>query len=567
MGRPAIAGWVLALIVVIAGGLRCWRLDTVPPAAWIDEAIQGIQGGARVRGETLPPVAASGYQPMPVWVVPEAVAIRLGGERLGVIRMPAALAGVLAVGVAFLAGRVVAGPLAGLGAAAFLMGSFWHIQYCRLALPCVFVVTEGLLVAWLLLGRTPPGLAAGLGLAVLCVAAPYGYAASLITPVAIVALLAIRWFGAPGERPGRGFVAIQAAGLVCLLAAVIVWRPQGLLRSAELASEHHDPLAGQVLTWFKSVVWSTAPGWGYWRNYPPGAPRFSPIELFAAVCGAVAIWWTDGLARWQKWGWTGWALICVLPEWFGGEAPHLSRGLPQLAPAAVAAGVAVAVLARRIGRAGPAGMLALLAVNTGLTAHRLVFGFARDPLVAAWYLKPTRDAADGILAEAAKGPVALSGTLDYGTDPQLLYYLGPAVRRGAIVMTPDRPGSLFPVATFYDSSTGQPTSVLFDARRPWHGRRLLQLVMMDQLFERPEQLASTGRLADALNEYLKIFGLLKNSARAREGIGLILLRQGNAREAIPHLEYALSCHPDDQTRALLVDSLDQARRRAAWSAR
>ncbi len=44
----------LAAILVAAAGLRLPRLDTVPAAAWIDEAIEGLQAAALREGETLP---------------------------------------------------------------------------------------------------------------------------------------------------------------------------------------------------------------------------------------------------------------------------------------------------------------------------------------------------------------------------------------------------------------------------------------------------------------------------------------------------------------------------------
>jgi len=333
-------------------------------------------------GKHLPDTPTNPYPRWPVWCAVEAVTTGLGGDTLGVIRLPAALAGILSVGIAFLAGRALAGSAAGLGAAGFLMGSFWHLQYSRMAPPCIFSVTEGLLAAWILLGRPAPGMAAGCGLAVLCVAAPYGYAASLITPFVVALLLAVRWYGAPQERPSKWFVIAIAIGAGVLAAGYVLWRPASLQRVAEVAAEHRNTFGGEVFAWLKSVCWSTAPTWGFWGSYPPGAPRFSSIELVFIVAGAIALWWSGSLSRWRKWGWTGLAVLTILPEWSARQGPNLLRGLPQLAPAAVAAGVAVAALARRTGRYGLALAIALLVANAGMTAHRLVVRFARDPLVA-----------------------------------------------------------------------------------------------------------------------------------------------------------------------------------------
>jgi len=557
-GTRLIVG-LLVVILVAAGGLRLLRLDRVPPGAWIDEAIQGLQGASLIEHTPLPPTSHVGYQPMPEWIVPEVIAMRLGGHGLGTLRMPAALVGVVAVAVAFLAGRALAGPAAGLGAAAFLMGSFWHVQYSRLALPCVFVVTEGLLVGWLLLGRRAPGLGAGCALAFLCLVAPYGYAASLITPVGVALLLAIRWRGAPADRPGRGFILVLAAGVVLLAAGMVWWKPQGLLRTAELAGEHRDPLVGQFFGWLKSVVWSTQLGDYYWRHYPPGAPRFTPVELALVVGGAVALWRSASFARWQKWGWTGWAVACALPEWFGGEVPHLSRGLPQLAPAAVAAGVGVGALARWLPPWGPAVALAALTANAALTTDRLYGRFARDPIVATWYLKPNRDAAEAILAAAAKEPVALTGSVDYAKDPVLLYFLWPALRRGDVVMTENRPRYLYCIGVYRDPTSKQPAFVLFDAHKPWKGRRNLSLWFVNYLLSGPEGELAAGNLQEALLEYQWIVTFIPDSVGARAGLGVTLVRLGRGREAIPHLEYALSCNQDPNAKKVIESALLLAR--------
>jgi hypothetical protein len=551
---------LFGLILLAAGGLRLWRLDNVPPAAWIDEAIQGLQAAAMREGERLPPGPNAGYAPMPEWIVPEAVATMIGGDTLGTIRMPAALVGVLAVCFAFLAGRALGDPAAGLGAAAFLMGSFWHIQYCRLALPCSFVVAEGLLVAWLLLGRAAPGLGAGCVLAVLCVVAPYGYAASLITPVAVALLFGIRWHGAPEARPTRWFLVAVAAGAALLAVGMIWWRPEGLLRATELAKEPRQPFVAGILAWAKSVMWSSDPSYYYWHNYPPGAPRFNPIELALVAGGAAALWTSGSLARWQKLGWTAWGLLSVLPEWFGGEVPHLSRGLPQLAPAALAAGMAAAWLARRAGRAGAVAAIALLAASGGMTTHRLVARFAHDPLVSRWYLTPDREAAKWILAQAAHQPVALSPTFEYAKSPVILFYLAPALRSGRVFFVPYPPLQMYPKAIFSDPSSGQPASVVFEMERKYQGHRHLLLFNVSELLQSPERALTQGRLSDALKEYRRWATLLPTSMGVRAGLGLTLSRLGRTREAIPHLEFALSCHPEGNAKTLIEDALQGARR-------
>jgi hypothetical protein len=47
---------------------------------------------------------------------------------------------------------------------------------------------------------------------------------------------------------------------------------------------------------------------------------------------------------------------------------------------------------------------------------------------------------------------------------------------------------------------------------------------------------------------------------ARGGLGLTLLQLGRVREAIPHLEFALSCNLEGKARVLVEGALIRARR-------
>src|SRR5687767_4957105 len=151
---------LLAGLLVLAAAPRLWRLDDVPAGLGVDEAYEGLQAQALRRGETLPDTGGIPYPRWPVWCALEAAATTVGGDGIGVLRIPAAVAGLAGVALAFAAGRAVTGStVAGLGAAAWLAGSFWHVQYSRLALPCVLTVAERLAMAWLLLAPRLPGAA------------------------------------------------------------------------------------------------------------------------------------------------------------------------------------------------------------------------------------------------------------------------------------------------------------------------------------------------------------------------------------------------------------------------
>ena len=85
------------------------------------------------------------------------------------------------------------------------------------------------------------------------------------------------------------------------------------------------------------------------------------------------------------------------------------------------------------------------------------------------------------------------------------------------------------------------------------------IMSMDEVLSRGETALDAGRLREALGEYVRITGLLPNSMAARGGLGLTLFQMGRLREAIPHLEFALSRSPTGRMRFMLEESLARAR--------
>lgn len=482
--RRIVTG-ILAAILITSAGLRLWNLDRVPSGVWIDEAIEGLQAEALRTGKDLPGTTAIPFPRWPVWCGVEAIATGLGGDTAGAIRLPAVLAGLAGIWLAFIAGRAIAGPVAGLAASAFLAGSFWHLQYSRMALPCVMTVAEGLAMARLLLVPALPGAAGGILLVALCAVATYGYAASLVTPVTAAILLLLRW-RTQSPRPSKELRLALGVGLV-VVAGLVAWRrPESLSRSVELSESSRGSLGGRILNWAGSMTWSTAPGPGYWTHYPPTSPRLTPLELLLVLAGVWTMLRTHRIAANVKTGLAIWAGVSVLPEWLAGGTPHLIRGLSQLGPLAIIAGIGAAAIASR-GRWGAILIIAAFTFNGAMTVRTLA-RFARDPLVATWYLQPDRDAAEWIRKAAQEAPVALSPAFNYERTPVMRFNLGPAVRDGRIILTAVAPGPTTVVAIFRDPEHGEPVSVLFEARKPLDGMRHFRLRYVHELPERDRRI-------------------------------------------------------------------------------
>ena len=118
---------LLLLILAIAGFLRLYRLSTVPPGLYRDEAMDGSNAL-----EVLETGRFQAFYPEDngregLYVNVAAVFVRFLGNEAWVLRLPAAIFGILTVwGVYLLAAELVSVPV-GLLSAFFLATSFWHV--------------------------------------------------------------------------------------------------------------------------------------------------------------------------------------------------------------------------------------------------------------------------------------------------------------------------------------------------------------------------------------------------------------------------------------------------------
>ncbi|MBX3026398.1 glycosyltransferase family 39 protein [bacterium] len=134
------AGLLLA-VVLLAAGLRVWRLDDVPAGLYCDEAGNGYNAyalGAAGIDEN------GGRWPLYVWSFGTAyknplfiygaiLPVKLLGLSAFSIRLTAALFGIATVLALFFLGRALFGYWVGLWAALFLAVAPWHLHFSRIA--------------------------------------------------------------------------------------------------------------------------------------------------------------------------------------------------------------------------------------------------------------------------------------------------------------------------------------------------------------------------------------------------------------------------------------------------
>lgn len=124
---------VLAAILLAAAALRLSALGAVPPGPGYDE-LQNARLAGRVLAGRWAIYFPENHGQEPLYPLLEALAVRLLGWSVFTIRLPGALAGVVATLALYLAGRRLAGRRAALLAAAVYAVSFWPLIETRMGL-------------------------------------------------------------------------------------------------------------------------------------------------------------------------------------------------------------------------------------------------------------------------------------------------------------------------------------------------------------------------------------------------------------------------------------------------
>lgn len=203
-GRVELA---LALLVLLGAAVRLVGLGSEP--LWLDEAFSWRWAHLSL-AELWGPAARTETNP-PLWFALERLAILALGESEAALRLPAALFGIAAVPLAFLAGRALAGSSAGLGAALLLAADPLLVAYSQEARGYALLVAGTVLVLWggqeLLTGTDPAGKrrsarlpAAGYALG--ATVAVYAHNTGALVPLLANLAWAILWLArARGARP------------------------------------------------------------------------------------------------------------------------------------------------------------------------------------------------------------------------------------------------------------------------------------------------------------------------------------------------------------------------------
>jgi len=534
----------LLAVLLVATALRTWKLDSLPHGLCGDEAIEALQGVALWNGEKLPELAVPRipYPRWPVWCAVSGLSTAIGGTNMAAVRAPSVFAGLAAVVLAFLTGRMLLGRTAGTGAAAFLAFSFWHVHFSRIGVPFHLSVAESLLIALLLLRPSALGWRSGAAAAAVAVVACLGYAGSLVVPAIAVMFMAIRLaFRPAGVREyglAAGFAGVAVPGAVLLLAM----RPESAGRILDVGLASPGLWPAQAAECLRNYCVPVRAKGGFWQNYPAGSARFAPIEFAFILAGLAAAGLRGSLARWQSCALGSWWAVSLLPEVLPGGGTHLIRALSQLAPVALVAGAGAAGIAG-LGRAGAAATLVLFALAGAHTWTRFFDRFANDTQAMGWHNALEARIAGRVNELARKSPILLTPPVAYPSA--LRFHLLKGVKSGSIEYSTRELAQSSLLEVFREPASQQPVFFVFEAGKPSGGRRHIGLVNIFGLLREGDNAYWMRRYRQAEDQFRGVLAMVPDSAAARGHLGLALASQGKCREAEPHLRYALNFSPQD----------------------
>jgi 4-amino-4-deoxy-L-arabinose transferase-like glycosyltransferase len=294
---------LLTAIIVLASFLRLFHFESIPPGLYSDEAIEG--NDALEAARTTPFLSGlkvfypenNGREGLYVNAVAVLFKISGAAPEPWIVRLPAAISGILTVfGIYFLAAELF-GQEIGLLAALFLATSLWHINFSRIgfrAIMAPFFLTWALYFllkgfrqlrsAESFLPVAPSFLFGG----VLWALGLYTYIAYRISLALILLLFAFYWFDA--RNRGRQKQYFAAAATFCASSLIVVSplmhyffvnRGAFLGRASQISIFNSpSPLYDLARNTWKTLAMFNGRGDANWRHNVGGAPElFWPVGL------------------------------------------------------------------------------------------------------------------------------------------------------------------------------------------------------------------------------------------------------------------------------------------------
>lgn len=349
-------------ILLVAGFLRLNRLGAIPPGLYRDEAMDGCNALEALETGRFQVFYPEDNGREGLYINVAAGFVRVWGNRAWVLRLPAAIFGILTVwGVYQLAAELESVP-AGLLAAFFLATSFWHVLLSRVALRAIggpLFLVWGLYLLMVGLRRRHLAIAIlagcvyGLGF--------YTYIAYRATPLLIAAVLV---WGARrgGAKPAAAFAAVALA-VAAPLMFYFAGHPEAFGSRVSQVSvfQSAHPAAEIARNLWRTARMFFIRGDANWRhNYAWRAEIFWPVAILLVIGAGIAL-------RSRKALLAAWLVVGALPVVFSGEGvPHALRSLLMAPPVFILAAIGGQGLYTFLARKVPGRLLIAAATALGL---------------------------------------------------------------------------------------------------------------------------------------------------------------------------------------------------------
>jgi 4-amino-4-deoxy-L-arabinose transferase-like glycosyltransferase len=360
--------WLLSGILIIATFLRFYHFTTVPPGLYPDEAIDGNNAAEVVATEHSQVfyVEDNGREGLYVNIIAIELAVAQHFGHLAhepwVIRLPAAIAGVLTVLGLYLLASELFGAEVALLAAFLLATSVWHIIFSRIGFRAILAPLLLTWTVWLMIKMYKAsaeknssrraaywyaviaGIVFGLGF--------YTYIAYRVAPLLL--LLFIPFFKKYSDFWKRSAAFVVVAFIV---AAPIGWyfikHPSDFFgRTSEISvSSAGNPVIATLVNVVKTAAMFNFSGDQNWRQNISGAPElFWPVGIIFLLGIGWAIYWliknrqerksgvevfsTAPDNRFALWLIFLWFALAFLPVVLSNEGiPHALRSILMIPPA------------------------------------------------------------------------------------------------------------------------------------------------------------------------------------------------------------------------------------------
>jgi 4-amino-4-deoxy-L-arabinose transferase-like glycosyltransferase len=350
-----IPRWLFAtMLLLVAAGLRLYRLPDLPLGLHYDEAANGILAGEIARGGKLPVFIPSYTGKEVMFFYWTALWIKLLGATPLALRLSAALAGLATVAATYWAVRELlhgyrdAGCVARL-TAAFLATSFWHLVLSRYGFravtqPLMQALTVAALWRGLRLASSPhrgeqgrserAGVPWLLLAGLLCGLAAYTYLAARAFPIPLAAALLALFVADRGRRRRRLaqtalFVFVAVLALTPL--ARYWWTHPGsfMIRAGQVVAASWAEAWDGVLDCLNMFFVTGDP---YIRFNIPFRPIFGPVTAALFVAGVGLVAWQVCKSASTQVGKCASVRVGKLASWqvgkFAGTEFHIDSALP-----------------------------------------------------------------------------------------------------------------------------------------------------------------------------------------------------------------------------------------------